>query len=363
MAAGNLLEPPKSQVEVPHTKPRKKLVRRTDTDYSQRLRRVSQLAFLALNLFVGALFYVWVRQFEAPGSTLSVSRPAGVEGFLPIAGLMNVKLWILSGRVPEIHPAAMFLFLAICAIAFFFRKAFCSWLCPVGTVSEWLWQIGRKVFRNNWALPRWLDIPLRTLKYLLLAFFAWAVYTMSPAAIDEFMRTPYGLIVDVKMLNFFRYLGETAIAVLLFLAVASMVVKNFWCRYLCPYGGLLGLLSCLSPVRIRRERESCIDCAKCAKACPASLRVDKLVTIRSAECTGCLECTAACPAQGALAISVGLGMARRNVRPWAIAAGVALLFLGTVVCVKISGHWDSAVTNMQYQQVISNADDAVHPVP
>src|SRR4029078_7940487 len=92
----------------------------------------------------------------------------------------------------------------------------------------------------------------------------------------------------------------TAVAVIGILLLGSVLVKNFWCRYLCPYGALLGLASLLSPLRIRRSLAACIDCGKCAKACPANLPVDQLVTIKSAECTGCLECVSICPAEGAL---------------------------------------------------------------
>jgi polyferredoxin len=53
----------------------------------------------------------------------------------------------------------------------FVKKAFCSWLCPIGTLSESLWMLGRKLFGKNPGLPRWLDYPLRSLKYLLLFFF------------------------------------------------------------------------------------------------------------------------------------------------------------------------------------------------
>ena len=136
-----------------------------------------------------------------------------------------------------------------------------------------------------------------SLKYLVLSFFAYAVIGMSAASIAEFLNSPYALIVDVRMLNFFRYLGGTAAWVVLGLVIASIFVQNFWCRYLCPYGGFLGLVSLLSPMRITRNASTCIDCAKCAKACPSALPVDKLVQIRSAECTGCLECVAVCPAR------------------------------------------------------------------
>jgi polyferredoxin len=349
-------------------KPRKKLVRRVERDYSQEWRRGFQFAFLAMNVWLGGEFYLWVRHLETGGGFAWASRPAGVEGWLPIAGLMNLKYWVLTGEVPAVHPAAMFLLVAFLAIAFLFRKAFCSWLCPVGTISEYLWRAGRKIFRVNFTLPRWLDLPLRGLKYLLLGFFAWAVAAMTPAAIRAFMATPFGIVADVKMLNFFRFIGETGLVTLGVLVAASLFVKNFWCRYLCPYGALLGIVSLFSPLRIRRSEEACIDCAKCAKACPSSLPVDKLVTVKSAECTGCLECVAVCPAEGALGMSLPqlfrpAKSGARRLPAWAMAAGIAALFLGIVGYAKTAGHWQSNVSAATYQKVVPRANEAAHPMP
>jgi polyferredoxin len=168
-----------------------------------------------------------VRQIETGVGVTSLQRPPGVEGWLTIAGLMNLKYWLLSGQVPKVHPAAMFLLIAFLSMAFLFRKAFCSWLCPVGTLSEYLWRAGQKLFKRNFPLPGWLDLPLRGLKCLLLGFFVWAISTMSVEGIRDFMRSPYGLIADVKMLNFFRHIGETGLIVLAVLATASVFVANF----------------------------------------------------------------------------------------------------------------------------------------
>ena len=90
---------------------RKKLIRRSAQDRSQRIRHAVQWLFVALNGWIGVQFYLWVRYFERGGQGLYVPRPAGVEGWLPIAGLMNSKYLLLTGRVPAIHPAAMYLFL------------------------------------------------------------------------------------------------------------------------------------------------------------------------------------------------------------------------------------------------------------
>lgn len=373
-----LIPQPKKKASVsPSTKTKKKLIRRTDRDYSQPLRRAFQIAFLVMNVWLGGTFYLWVRQFEPGGHPNSLSRPAGVEGWLPIAGMMNLKYLVLTHHVPALHPAALFLLVTFVSIAFLFRKAFCSWLCPVGTISEYLWQLGKKLFRRNFRINRWVDIPLRGLKYLLLGFFVWAVSSMAPPDIVAFMRSPYGVIADVKMLNFFRFLGITGAIVLAILVIASILVQNFWCRYLCPYGALLGLTSFFSPVRIRRDESACIDCAKCAKACPSALPVDKLITIKSAECTGCLECVAVCPAQGALQMSLPaftLNFASmnghearkqtpRSVPAWAMAAGIAVLFFGIVGFAKTAGYWTSDVPRSVYEQIVPHANEARHPMP
>ena len=164
-------------------KQKKKLVRRLDVDHSQRIRRIVQFAFIALNIYLGVQFYVWVRFFETSGASRYAARPAGIEGWLPIAALMNLKYLLLTSKVPAVHPAGTFLLIAFLAMSFIFRKSFCSWLCPVGTLSEYLWKLGRRTFRRNLSLPRWLDIPLRALKYLLLSLFVYVIARMDADAI------------------------------------------------------------------------------------------------------------------------------------------------------------------------------------
>ncbi|HYG98494.1 MAG TPA: 4Fe-4S binding protein [Terriglobales bacterium] len=364
-AQTNVLSEPE-RAEVPavnagavRVKPKNKLVRRTDVDYSQKLRRGVQIAFLLLNVWIGVQFYIFVRYFESGGRTMSVSRPPGVEGWLPIAALMNLKATLLTGQLPALHASGMFLLIAFLAISLLLRKAFCSWLCPVGTVSEYLWRLGKKIFRRNFRLPRGVDIPLRGLKYLLLSLFLYAVVSMPVQGIIEFLHGPYGLIADVKMLNFFRFMGTTAILVIALLVVASLFVQNFWCRYLCPYGALMGLAALFSPVRIRRDEPACIDCAKCAKACPAALPVDKLITIKSAECAACMECVAVCPAEGALNLTTVLP--RKRVPAWAVAAVIAALFLGIVGWAQATGHWESDIPARIYFDLVPRAHELSHP--
>ncbi len=336
----------------------KKAFVRAGPDRTQRWRRAFQVAFLLLNVAIGVQFWAFVRFFETGGASPYLPRPPGVEGWLPIAALMNLKAAVLTGELPRRFPAGMFLFVAFVAITFVFRKAFCSWLCPVGTLSEGLWKLGRRLFRRTFALPRWADLPLRSLKYVLLAFFLWAVAGMSAEAIGAFMDSPYGLVADVKMLDFFRHMGTAAAVVVAALVLASILVPNLWCRYLCPYGALHGLVSWLSPVRIRRDAELCIDCAKCAKACPSRLAVDVKASLASPECTGCLECVAVCPVKDALELSP-----RRRIRlpAWAVAAGIAAVFLGLTGFARLTGHWHTDVDPRVYSAMIPRAAELAHP--
>ena len=83
---------------------RKKLVRRAQPDRSQALRRAMQLAFFALNVWIGIEFYLFVRYYETGGRSLWAGRPPGVEGWLPIASMMNLKVLLLSGQMPAPAP-------------------------------------------------------------------------------------------------------------------------------------------------------------------------------------------------------------------------------------------------------------------
>jgi len=321
------------------------------------LRRTFQASFLLLNVWIGVQFYFFVRYFETGGG-FAPSRPPGVEGWLPIAALMNLKVLLAVGEIPRVHPAGLFLLIAFVTISWVARKSFCSWLCPVGTISEYLGRFGRRLFKRSFRLPRWLDVGLRGIKYLLFGLFLYAVLSMSVEAIRQFLGGPYGLLDDVKMLNFFRSLTAAGMVVIGILVVASVFIENFWCRYLCPYGAFLGLAGLASPLRIRRDPSLCIDCDKCTKACPSRLPVAQLITIRSAECTTCMQCVAACPAEGALAMTAP---GRRRVPARAVAATVAFIFVGAYGYAQWSGHWRTDLPDRVYHELIPRANEFQHP--
>jgi polyferredoxin len=232
-----------------------------------------------------------------------------------------------------------------------------------------LWKLGQRIFGRSLRLPRWADVTLRGLKYVLLGFFVFIIGAMSAEALLDFMNTPYGLLADVKMLNFFRNMGTTAAIVILLLVFFSLLVQNFWCRYLCPYGALMGLVSLLSPVKIRRDADACIDCGKCARACPAHLPVDQLVQVRSVECTACMACVSVCATQDALqfalpprkAAAPAARWSRRTLSPLAVAGVIACLFFGLILYAKATGHWQTNLPREMYLELVPHSNEAAHP--
>lgn len=275
-------------------------------------------------------------------------RPAGVEGFLPIGALMGWKLFLLTGIWDPIHPAAMVILGFAAVISFALRKSFCGWFCPVGTLSEWLWKLGRRIFGKNYKLPLWLDYPLRSLKYLLLAFFVWTIFSMSRLAILAFLRSPYYKMSDVKMLFFFTQMSSTTGVVLVILVLASLIIRNFWCRYLCPYGALMGLFSLLSLTRVQRNPETCIDCKLCSEVCPYHLTVDRKLRIVSPECNGCMDCTLVCPARDTLELKT-IGMGKSIWSGARLGAVIIVLYIGLVYSATITAHWKSSVSTDEFR--------------
>lgn len=315
---------------------------------SQFIRSTVQLAFALLCLWIGIEFYLFM-QWGTLNATPSIERPPGVEGFLPISALMSLSYWIQTGIINNIHPASTFILLAIIGVSLVLKKAFCSWLCPIGTLSESLWMLGEKLFGRNLRVWRWMDYPLRSLKYLLLFYFSYAILSMDAGALGHFIYSPYNKVADIKMYLFFAEISSFALWTILILAALSVVIKNFWCRYLCPYGALLGIVSFFSPLKITREKSTCIDCELCTKACPASIKVHTAGRVWSDECTSCLQCVEVCPVKNTLLMTTR----RQQPKPipaWVFGALVAGVFVAVTGLAMLTGNWQNGISRQEYQR-------------
>jgi polyferredoxin len=324
----------------------------TDMRHLRKLRYTVQLTFLLLTLFIGYRFYSFLISCETPGFPL-VSRPPSVEAFLPIAGLMSFKYFLSTGVVEPVHPAALIMFVAIIVVSVLLKKGFCGWICPVGTVSQYFWMAGKKIIGKNYRVERYTDVTLRSVKYVLMAFFLFVIgLRMPPDTLALFFDSDYYKTADIRTMMFFTEMSGTTFWSLVGIGGFSLIYKNFWCRYLCPYGALLGLLSCVSPVKIRRKEEHCIHCGECTRNCPALLQVEKKEVINSPECFGCMTCVSHCPSKGAIDLTVRTDKNRTAIGPYMYPAVLLLIFCLIIGAGCLSGHWHSRISNAEYRELI-----------
>ncbi len=317
-------------------------------------RNAVQVAFAVFLLYLGWRFYLFVQHFTTMGAAPVAARPAGVEGFLPISALMALRQWVGTGVWDPVHPAGLAIFLAILLTALLVNKGFCSWLCPIGALSEALSRMGVFFWGRRLVLPVWLDRLLMLPKYLILGFFVKVIFWDMPMmAVTAFLSGPYNAIADVKMLQFFLDLSPTALSTLGVLAVLSVVFYHFWCRYLCPYGALLGIVSWLSPHKVTRDAEGCLGCRRCDRACPSALGVSSVERVASVECTACLSCVEACPQPGVLAMTGPGG--RWRVKPQLYPLLLLAVFLSVVLLAKATGRWETVLTAEDYYYLIPRA--------
>jgi polyferredoxin len=309
------------------------------------IRLICQILFLITTLVIGYRFY----QFAAPleqGMIPDIKRPPGVEGFLPISALVSLKSFALTREINPIHPSGLLIFFFVVLSAVLVKKSFCSWVCPIGFLSEILGKLHFRLFKKGLRVYPFLDFVLRSLKYCLLAFFLFAIlFKMDANALEQFIFSSYNIVADIKMLKFFTDISSTTLICLVTLVILSILIRYFWCRYLCPYGALLGVIGFLSPFKIRRDASFCTSCKKCDQACPCSISVSRKKTIVSDECFACGKCVDVCP-ESTLFISLPEG--KFKLSPLAIAAMVIIVFLGGSLAARGLGLWHNRVTHPVY---------------
>ncbi|WP_176724137.1 4Fe-4S binding protein [Desulfoplanes formicivorans] len=303
-------------------------------------RRCVQAGFVLFCLWVGWRFYgfyLWLTGALA----VMVPRPPSVEAFLPISGLLGFKSFVLTGEFDPIHPAGLVILLAAVGSALVFRRAFCGYVCPIGCLFDAVHRLSSR-FLPCPTLPSWLDLGLRGLKYLVLLFFLGTIFgAMSLQAVQGFLHSPYNMLADVNMLEFFLDPSSLFLVVLGILVVASMFIPRFWCRYLCPYGALVEGVSWASPLAVHRRPDQCVHCGQCSRVCPEAIRVDIKERVSSPACMLCMRCVESCPAPNALDIRA---VSRWRVSGYWIPLGMVAVFLLAWITALASGHWHTQVS-------------------
>lgn len=318
---------------------------------------------LALSmLLVGIQFAVNSALLKA-GITPWLMRPDVGDAFLPIAGGIELKAIVTLGIWDQTHPAAAVMLFVVLLTGLLCKRAFCGWACPLGLAGEYLYKLRKRFIKQEYLPPAWLDWPLRMVKYLILFGLFYIIFSMPAQSIPHYLSGNYHKIADLKMALFFITPGLVTLLCFGFILSLSAWRRQGFCRYICPYGALLGLVSFLSPFKIRRNTQHCLidskgmNCDKCTRACPANISVHTQLNVRSDECQACMRCVSACPKPEALHLCTRNGI-KLSARGLTIGL-IVLLFLIPLIA-YLSGFWVSQTPTETRMYLIQHLNSIGH---
>ena len=292
------------------------------------------------------LFYLW-----AVGAGDFVTRPEAVAGIIPVGAYMSFFAWVKSGVYDPVLPAGITIIIGALLTSLLFKRGFCGFICPVGAFWEFFGWIGGKALPRQPRAPRWLDLGLRGLRYVLAFGFAAMLFALPLSAALDFQKLPYYAVADIKILSYFVLLPLWYVGLGAAIAAASFFFGNVWCRYICPLGGIYGAIGVLSPTNVVRDPGTCIDCGKCTEACHGFVDVQHALTVRAPECDGCQACVESCPVPGALE---GRAVGRLRISPWVWAALVVAVWLVVYLVAVVTGHWSAGLTPNEFQEALKS---------
>jgi polyferredoxin len=261
-----------------------------------------------------------------------VPRPVGVDALCPFGALESVLILVTdSVFLRRIALSSFILFAIVLVIAVVFRRSFCGLICPLGALQEGFSNLGRTLLGKNLTMPAAIDKPARYLKYVVLVVFVYLAWTTATLAIRPYDPwVAYHHILSDELLSEFL-IGTIVLAVSL---AGSFFYNRFFCKYLCPMGAFLALISRLSLFKIHRSDETCIDCMRCDKVCPTNVAVATAGTVEDVECINCNECVTVCPAKGALEVSTVSG---KTLTPLTVLGLVSALIVFVLAATTATG--------------------------
>lgn len=290
-------------------------------------------------IILGLIGYVAVRP------VFDTSYTADFESYCPFGGLASLGSKLSQGTMScNMSEVQLMLGIGLLVGVIIVGKLFCSYICPIGSVTEWLGKIGEKL-KIRREMPRYLDRPLRLLKYVLLFITLYFTMTSSELFCKEF--DPYFASVNLFGNSDINLLY--AIIAFSLTIIGTIVFRLFWCKYLCPLGALsniflnvagagvviilfivlnllglelsyiwllgglvivgaiteLGFMrSFLLPLpKITRNTDFCTDCKHCDKKCPQGIHISEYEKVNHIDCNLCLDCVYSCPHKNTLTVS------------------------------------------------------------
>lgn len=238
------------------------------------------------------------------GMAIPFLASASLHAVCPFGGVETLYTFLASGLyVQKIHESSLVLMGVGFILAILFGPVFCGWVCPLGTVQEWVGKLGRKFFkrRYNQFVPTKLDTILRYARYGILVWVLYVTATSGSLLFQDY--DPY-----FALFNFWSTeVAPTALLVLGVTLVLSVFVERPWCKYACPYGAVLGITNLFRVFSIKRAESTCKADGACSIMCPMNIPVDSVKTVRDHQCISCLECTseAICPVAKTVVFTTG----------------------------------------------------------
>ena len=195
-----------------------------------------------------------------------------------------VQACFMAGLFLPFMPSADKIGHQIWITILFFGVFFCGWLCPFGTLQEWLGWVADKLRIPRFKLPQKWQRYAQLSRYLL-----YGLSTVNIVFSVLNSRFFFGHSVAVGMWDWANG------SVLILFLIGSLFTDRPFCNYFCMKGASLGVWSVLRPFGIVREKETCIHCGLCNKVCQMNIAVESTEFVRHPNCINCFKCVTVCP--------------------------------------------------------------------
>ncbi len=277
-----------------------------------------------------------------------------IHGLCPFGGVAAFYTFVSTGDyIQHIGQSNYILIFSLMLTLFLGGAFFCGWICPLGSVQEWISKLGRKMRGEKFnKIPKRLDNVLSYFRYVVLALVIIQTarsYTLVFEAVDPYYNL-FNIWTDEISIT-----GYISVAVVL---GASLFLERPFCRYACPLGALNGLFNSISFLNIKRNEESCIDCGACDRACPVNINVSKADLVNDNHCIRCMKCVDSCPVNiktDTLNIKTSSLLANRNpklVKAFSFGLIVMLVFASPIALTIGMGNFMT-----EEERIFSSADD------
>ena len=248
--------------------------------------------------------------------------------------IKRVYLMAIKGNFDVISMWPQLLaMLIIIPITIILGRFFCGWLCTFGAINDFIYIISKKVFKTKFKVNEKLDSILKYLKYAILLFIVVIIWTSGSTAFDSY--SPWDAFAQADNISG-AIAGYTGGFILLaIIAVGAVFIERFFCRYLCPLGAGLSILSKVRIFKIKKLSDKCGACRICTNNCSMGIKLYQMDTVTSGECINCFKCLDVCPRKNTKATICG-----ENVNPLlpgaiAIAAFAGAYSLGSTMSDKM----------------------------